>query len=207
MKILIGTPIHQIKDFSMERWLENVSKLKYPADLLMVDNSPSLEYMEKVKGYCKKYGIKNYQIKHLEIDQKLGPDIRIEASQEMLRQYVLSHNYDAWFSWECDQIIPTDALDTLIKIMNEGNYMMIVHNSWARWDPTILNTNMGVTLITKDCLKKCWFLPRKNGKISLDLSDSYDVNDPTVIKKRVLKNGGHYLEVYGIIKPIYHLNQ
>ena len=197
MRILIGTPIHEVKNYAIERWLANVSQLEYPADLLMVDNSPGLKYMEKVKGYCAKYRLKNYKIHHFEIDQKLGPDIRIEASQEMLRQYVLSHDYDAWFSWECDQIIPPNALDKLIKLMAGGDYMMVVHNSWARWDSTILNTNMGITLITKECLEKCLFLPQKRGR---------DVNDPTVFKKRVLSSGGHYLEVFGVIKPIYHLD-
>ena len=27
MKILIGTPIHESKDYAMERWLENVAVL------------------------------------------------------------------------------------------------------------------------------------------------------------------------------------
>src|SRR3989344_4069835 len=107
MRVLIGTPIHISKDYCMERWLENVSQLTYPADLFLVDNSPGLGYVEKVKGYCTKYKIMNYKIEHLEINQKLGPDIRIEVSQETIRHYVLTHNYDAWFSWECDQIIPT----------------------------------------------------------------------------------------------------
>ncbi|KKS83722.1 MAG: hypothetical protein UV59_C0033G0020 [Candidatus Gottesmanbacteria bacterium GW2011_GWA1_43_11] len=207
MRILIGTPIHISKDYAMERWLENVSKLEYSADLLMVDNSPGLDYMERVKASCIQHGIKNYKIKHIEIDQQLGPDLRIEAAQETIRHYVLSHNYDTWFSWECDQIIPTDALDKLIRIMKMGNFMMVVHNSQARWDPKILNTNMGITLIKKECLEKSWFLPQRNGKISLDVSDSYDINNPNVFKKRVLASGGHYLEVFGVIKPIYHLNK
>ena len=206
MKILIGTPIHISKDYSMERWLENVSKLKYPADFFMVDNSPGLDYVEKVKGYCKKYGIKNFKIDHFEIDQNLGPDIRIERSQEIIRQEILSKNYDAWFSWECDQIIPTNALNKLVRLMKAGDFMMVVHNSGARWDPNIHNTNMGVTLIKRECLEKNWFLPKKNGRISFDVSDSYNVHDP-IFKKRVLAKGGNYLEVFGVIKPIYHLDK
>lgn len=206
MKILIGTPVHECKDYCMERWLANVSKLEYPADLLMVDNSPGTDYMERVRAYCVKCGIKNYTIEHLEIGEKLGIDMRIEASQEIIRQYILSYDYDAWFSWECDQIIPTNALDKLIKIMKMGNFNMVVHNSWARWDTTIVNANMGVTLIRRECLEKNWFLPKKNGKISLDLSDGYDVNE-AMFKKRVLRSEDKYIEVYGVIKPIYHLNE
>ena len=206
MKVLIGTPIHQVKDYAMERWLENISKLQYPTDLLMVDNSPGTSYVEKLRGYCAKYSFKNYRIKHFDIDQELGLDIRIERSQEMIRQYLLTHAYDAWFSWECDQIIPTDALGKLADIMKIGNFMMVIHNSQARWDPSIANTNMGITLIKRECLEKNWFLPKRGGKISSNVSDSYDVNDPTVFKKRVLKSGGNYIEVFGVIEPIYHLN-
>ena len=208
MKILIGTPIHVSKDYSMKRWLKNVAELTYqtPADLLLVDNSPNLNYSKKVNSYLKKCPTLNYKIKHLSLSQDLSTDLKIEASQETIRQYVLYHNYDAWFSWECDQLIPANALHKLTKIISERKIGMVIHNSWARWDSTILNTNMGVTLIKKETLKKTWFLPNKNGKISLDPKDSYDINDPTIIKKRILRAGGSYIEVYGVIEPIYHLN-
>lgn len=194
------------KDYGMERWLENVSKLEYPAELLLIDNSPNLSYVEKVKKYCKKYGARNYEIKHLDFDKKASVDMKIEYSQETIRQYVLAGNYDAWFSWECDQIIPTDALNNLVNIMVEGDYMMVVHDSKSRLDPEITNTNMGITLIRRDCLLKNYFLPERNGKISLNSKDFYNIHDPTVFKKRVLESGGNYSEVFGIIKPIYHLN-
>ena len=195
MKILIGTPIHIAKDYAMERWLQNVARLKYPADLFLVDNSPRLDYVEKIKGYCAKYGVTNYQIQHLDINQGLDPNIRVWTSQEAIRQEFLSGNYDAWFSWECDQLIPTNALDALVRLMETGNFMMVLHNSWARWGHAIVNANMGVTLISKQCLKKNRFLPHQWQ------------GDKAWFKEQVLRNGGNYIDVYGIIKPIYHLNQ
>lgn len=207
MKILIGTPTHISKDYAMERWIQNVSKNKYPVHLLLIDNSPDNKYIEKLEKYCNKYGIKNYQIKHIKFDQNMGAHIRIEASQEIIRQYVLSHDYDAWFSWECDQIIPANTLDKLIKMMKSGNYSMVAANSWARWDPAILNTNMGCTLISRECLEKFRFLPTKKRRISLNPSDAYNIHDPSVIKNRILKSGGNYIEVFGAIKPVFHLDK
>src|SRR3990172_13367128 len=101
-KALIGTPIHECKDYSIQRWLQNVAKLqaKSPADLLLVDNSPGFDYVEKVKGYCKKYKIKNYKIKHLEINQNQPVPERIGRSREIVRQEILANDYGAWFSWE-----------------------------------------------------------------------------------------------------------
>ncbi|KKS83713.1 MAG: hypothetical protein UV59_C0033G0011 [Candidatus Gottesmanbacteria bacterium GW2011_GWA1_43_11] len=201
MRVLIGTPIHISKDYCMERWLENVSKIEYPANLLLVDNSPGFEYVKKVKAYCKKADVKNFQIVHLDFDQGMGrdeKDKRIEAAQEIIRQYVLTHDYDVWFSWECDQIIPTDTLDRLIKLLKSGNYMLVVHNAWARNNPDESNPDMGITLITRDCLKKHDFLP-KRGSPQRQGGERW-------FKERVFRAGGNYIDVYGLINPIYHLS-
>ena len=203
MKILIGTPIHQVKDYAMERWLENVSKLlkESPTDFLMVDNSPGLGYVEKVKGYCKKYGIKNYQIKHLDMTHDNGADERIGRSREVIRQEVLTQNYDAWFSWESDQLIPPDALTKLVMIMEAGNYMMISHNSWSREIPTEPMAAFGCALISRKVLEKYGFL--------LEYPDMPNIwhGGDVWFKKQVIKGGGNYVEVYGAIGPIYHLNE
>ena len=188
----------------MERWLKNVAQLQreYPADLLLVDNSPGIDYIEKVKGYCKKIGITKYKIKHIDFDQRMEvtkKDMRVEASQEIIRQEVLSYNFDAWFSWECDQIIPTDALSKLVKLMKNGNFMMVVANSWARNNPREFNPDMGVTLIKRACLKKHGFSPKRG-------IDHWQGGEAW-FKERVLRSGGNYIDVYGLIKPIYHLNE
>lgn len=205
MKILIGTPIHESKDYCMERWFKNVSELKYPADLLLVDNSPGLNYLEKVKGYCQKYGITNYRIKHFEINQlQLGGE-KIGRSREIIRQEVLAGSYDAWFSWESDQIIPPTALGKLVELMRGGKFSMVIHNSWDRERPGEPTFYFGIALINKDPLKKYSFL-----------LDSY-TSDPDMnytwyraeewFKKQVRRDGGNYIEVCGLIKPIYHLNR
>lgn len=203
MKVLIGTPIHQCKDYAIEKWLENVSRLEYPADLLMVDNSPDASYLDKVRKYCAKYKIRNYQLEHLKINKRVGANIRIESSQEVIRRHILSHNYDCWFSWECDQIIPIDALNKLIKIMQSGNFMMVNHNSWQRLNAEASNTDMGCTLITKECLKKYWIDFERNGKLNFEILEGYQF----MFKEGVVGRGGNFVEVYGIINPIYHLSR
>lgn len=199
MKILIGTPIHEVKDYAMERWLQNVSKLEYSADLFLVDNSPTPRYVEQVKKYCSKYNIKKYTITHIDFDQGMTDSIkekRIERCWEVIRQEVLVKNYDAWFSWECDQIIPTDSLDKLIGLIR-GGIMVVVHNSWMREYPHWFNFDMGLTLVTRECLEKHGFLPKKNSEHWQDEDEFYKI--------RVLKGGGNYAEVKGLIGPIYHL--
>ena len=203
MKVLIAAPIHESKDYSMERWLENISRQEHPADLLMVDNSPGTEYMKKVEMYCAKHGITNYEIIHLELPIEQKKHERVARSREIIRQYFLKHDYDAWFVWECDQIIPVNTLDNLIKIMQQENYMMVNPNKWAREDSTVPNTDFGVSLIKREALGKHNFILEFNDP---ETPDTWETGE-SWFKTQVLKNGGSYIDVYGIIDPIYHLNQ
>ena len=207
MKILIGTPIHIVKDYAMERWLENVAKLQmeYPADLLLVDNSPGLDYMEKVKGYCKKYGIKNYQIKHLQLPPEQSVFERVARSREIIRKYILSRDYDAWFSWECDQLIPNNALGELIKMMESGNFTIASHNTRVRENPgQVLDELFGTTLIKREVFKKHGFLLEFG--TNPEMPDTWEPGEKW-FKKQVLKDGGSTIEADGILKPVYHLNE
>lgn len=171
-----------------------------PAHLLLVDNSPDLSYVEKVKEYCKKFGIGDYEITHINVHQPNGADERIGRSREVIRQHLLANGYDAWFSWDSDQIIPTNTLDTLMKIMEAGNYSMIHPNAWSRENPNDPEANFGVCLISRNSLEKYGF--------SLEYPDmprSWNEGE-SWFKKQVIKGGGSYIEIYGIIKPIIHLN-
>jgi len=187
----------------MERWLQNVSKLEYPADFFMVDNSPGLNYVEKVKWYCAKYGITNYKIEHLELSQEQGKFERVARSREIIRREFLSKDYDAWFAWDCDQIIPLDALGKLVQLMEEGNYMMVNPNKWNREVPDDPNIDFGCALIKRECLEKYGFILEFG--TDPDMPNSWEPGEAW-FRKRVLRGGGNYINVYGIINPIYHLD-
>lgn len=211
MKILIGTPIHICKDYCVERWLQNVAELQRqtPADLLLIDNSYCADYIGKLKEYCEEHRVKDYQIRHFQAknDNTDGAGSKkIEIVHEIIRREILKKDYDAWFSWECDQIIPNKALDELIKLMKSENCMMVFHNSWLRTNLAETNINMGCALIGKEALKRGWFLPNKDGEISFNLADYEPINE-MIFRKRVLKNGGNYVQIAGVIDPIYHLNK
>lgn len=203
MKILIGTPIHESKNYCIERWLKNVAELQKqtPADLLMVDTSVGLDYVEKVKSYCAKYGVANYKIKHLEISEFQPWEEKVGRSWETIRRKILSNDYSAWFSWGCDRIIPANALNRLATIMEAGNYMLVGPSSWGReaaLEPTV---NFSCALIERTALQKYGF--------SLDAPDMPDcwAASEEWFKKRLLKGGGSYIEIYGIINPICQLKE
>jgi hypothetical protein len=203
MKILIGTPIHEVKDYAMERWLKNVAALRQvtPADFLMVDNSPDLSYVEKVKEYCKKLHITDYKIEHIDVWQENGSDERIGRSREVIRQEILKNDYDAWFSWECDQIIPNNTLEVLANIMKAGDYKMVNPSTSESEIQRELNANFGCCLIHRWGLEKHSFLLENNPS----MGNTWHAGD-VWFKKQLLKDGGSYIEIYGIINPIYHLS-
>lgn len=200
MKVLIGTPIHEIKDYSMQRWLANVTQLNYPADLLLVDNSEGHEYVETVKSYCKKYGITNYSLTHIDVYQSNGADERIGRSREVIRQKVISDGYDAWFSWESDHLIPANALNELILLMNSGNYMMVCHKTPSGLGNTKFKAAFGVALVKRELLEKYGFLLEYP-----DMPDCWHAGE-LWFKKQILQGGGNYIEVDGIVDPIHHLD-
>jgi hypothetical protein len=211
MKILIGTPVHRLKDYCMEQWLQNVVDLckVHPAGLIMVDNSPDLEYLETVKGYCQKLGITDYTLEHLDIPQ--GDSVnksvdeqiheRVAHAQEIIRQFALANDYDAWFSWECDQIIPTDALDKLIEIMQMGNYMMVNHNCWDKNVPGGLCFDWGVTLVSREYLQKYGFLL----EFGQDPEPDTWYNAQAWYRKRLKRDGSPFIDICNVIDPILHL--
>lgn len=203
MKILIGTPIHQCKDYCMERWLKSVSKFTYPHDFLMVDNSPDASYLEKVKRYCKKFGLTNYKLVHIDVDQGLCVDGKISYAREIIRQEIITKGYDAWCSLECDVIAPPNALNELVKLI--GNYTEVNHFYPSRKNPDDMLYGFGLSLIKKEALLKYGFI------------NEYGFCDPEIpicfhggeswFMRRISRNGGKYISVSGIIQPIYHLDK
>lgn len=203
-KILLGTPIHECKDYCMERWLKSVLKLDYPFDLLLVDNSDNPRYVDRVRKYCHKLGMTNFQIKHVKVARDSPLDEKLAVSREIIRQEVLKKNYDYWCSLECDVIVPSDALTKLINLID--NYWMVSHSYPSRGNPLETNAEFGFSLTSRKCLKKLGFL-NQYGYIDPLIPNSYHGNDVWFIKRIGRENQGKYIHVYGIIKPIYHLNQ
>lgn len=204
-KVLIGSTIHESKDYCAERWLENVSELikNTPADFLIVDNSPGLGYIKKLKSYCQKFGLHPKFI-HLELPSSQEKYERIARCREEIRKEILRGGYDAWFVWESDQIIPADTLTKLLNILEGGNYMMVNPDKKMRDFPDVENTDFGCCMIRRDALEKYSFI--------LDFGS--DPEMPATwepgeawFKRRVVRGGGSYLDVFGVITPIYHLDK
>lgn len=190
LRVLIGTPVHESKDYAMDRWLASVSALDYPADLLLVDNSQNPDYTKKLEAYCQKYQIPHYKIVHVAIPEDAHLEERLALAREVIREEVLKGGYDYWYSLECDVIVPPDALSKLTGAIDD--YWMISHGYPARTSPRDLNVEFGTALIKRIALGKQQFLNHTG---------------EAWFKTGILKNGGKYLNIFGLISPILHLDK
>lgn len=106
-KILVGCPTHEVKEYCLELYAKAAKSLTYKNfDVLLVDNSPTDEYLEKIKS--------------LGLDAIKGPSFetaikRIVASRNLLRKYFLENKYDYLLSLEQDVLPPPDAIERLVQ--------------------------------------------------------------------------------------------
>ena len=156
MKILIGTPIHEVKEYGIYEWLDSVSKLDWSDYfLLLVDNSPSRDFPERVKRYCQELGL-NFRLVHLERAGDKDVEERLALSREVIREEIIKGGYDVWFSWECDILLPPDALKILLPYLFV--FDIVNHMYPDRDDPNIEVGGIGCSLYKAEIIKKLSFL-------------------------------------------------
>lgn len=200
LRVLIGTPVNKVKDYSLDRWIHSISLSTYPADLLLVDSSDDITYIKRLESVCIKYEIKNFKIIHIEIPTDANLDERLSKAREVIRQEILRGNYDAWFSWESDVLAPPETIKKLVDLL--GDNWMVSHIYPARDNPEGFNQELGLTLISRSALEKIGFI-NEFGFIDKDMPDVYFSSDSRFIRQIDLNQ--KHVNVGGIIKPIFHL--
>ena len=113
MKILIGTPIRDGKGYCIYEWLDSVKALEHQCDVLLVDNSDTEDFVDRVAEHCERIKL---DIRILHLDNMRGKEVleRIALSHKRIQEKVLEGGYDYWFSLECDNIVPANALHILL---------------------------------------------------------------------------------------------
>lgn len=156
MKIFIGTPIRDTKEYSVYEWLDSIRELNYPSFLYMVDNSDMSDFSIKVKEYCKKIGLINYEMNHL--DKMIGREneYRLVYSRESIRNKMLAGNYDYWLSWECDIVLPSNTLGVLFPYTKTFD---VINHCYPDKDDKLQEVGgVGCSLFKRELLEKFSFL-------------------------------------------------
>lgn len=106
-KILVGCPTYNGKAYCLDKYAEIVKSLSYSNyDVLIVDNSPTGEYVDKIKSFG---------INVLKDEAKTGPHESIVHSRNIIKDYALQKGYDYFLSLEQDVIPPKDIIERLIR--------------------------------------------------------------------------------------------
>ena len=190
-KVLVGCPTSDYKDYCLNKYAESVKNLSYDNyDILLVDNSKTNEYSEKIK----KLGLKVIKDKYTESARE-----RIVNSRNILREYAIKNDYGYLLSLEQDVIPPRDIIERLLihnkKVISgvyfavnfyqgkhqllpliwvdfdEKNKKMFYVDKIRLWSNKLIKIatcGLGCILIHKDILKKFKFRFDSNYKEGFD---------------------------------------
>jgi len=106
MRILVGCPTSQHKEYCLKEYLEGVKNIEGNFDLVLVDNSENNDYYNKLK----ELGVKVIKGQYFE-----NAKDRVIDSRNILRRYCLENNYDYFLSLEQDVVPPKDIIEKLLK--------------------------------------------------------------------------------------------
>lgn len=108
MKVLVGCPTYENKEYALERYAKAVKALKHDGiqmDILLVDNSKGDDYLKKIKAA----GLPVVKGPWHE-----GARDRIIASRNVLREKAVKEDYDYFLSLEQDVIPAPDTLQRML---------------------------------------------------------------------------------------------
>lgn len=121
-KVLVFSPISDVKDYCMPQWLEHISNLTYPNYFIfLVDNSKEKNFFKK--KYASVYPNIDYSWFNPE---GLNSQAFIAESQERGRKYAINGNFDRIMSIECDVFPPLDVIERLMQ--TDGDVVSGVYN-------------------------------------------------------------------------------
>ena len=106
-KILVGSPINEMYDYCIDKYIKAITSLKYPNyDILLVDNSKNNNFYKKIK-------LMNIPIIRGKYFNE--PRDRIVYCRNILRKKVLDEEYDYFLNLDQDVIPPKDIIERLLQ--------------------------------------------------------------------------------------------
>lgn len=185
MKILLATPIHSSKDYSLERWAKSVQATELP--VFLVDNSPE-PYIERLKSVLPKA-----EIAHIDVPDD-DPEIRVGKARNVIREKILREGWDYWLCWESDTVAPPEIIDIMLSYK-----VPVVHHSFPSRHTDEIDTWFGISLIHRDILEK---YPFEWGEIDQEMPGVWHGID-SWFNRRVLRGGDKMIELYNMV-PTEH---
>jgi SAM-dependent methyltransferase len=186
-RILVACPTADVKEYSMQRWIDNVAQLTYPnIEVLMVDNSPSEDF---IKRWQDKVPMQRIDVTGIE-ERSIT---RINRSMEHIRQYFLKGDYTHWMDIESDVIPEPQVIEKLLKL--KVDWASHAYPARGTTDGSV-QQGIGCSLLSRRLIE------------NFDWKDAEDHTTPDGwlwdrVRPRVFEFPTH--EMYGVIK-VEHLD-
>lgn len=140
-RVLVACPNHQVKEYSFQRWIDNVKSLTYPSyDIFVSDNSPNDDFMNRWKDQVNIQRIDTTGFDHLAVK-------RINMSYEAIRKEFLKGDYWWLMIIESDVIPPKDIIEFLLEKGKDADW--IDHAYPARGGKEDAEQGIGCALFTR----------------------------------------------------------
>lgn len=195
--IVIGTPVHESKAYAMTEWLDSVNALIMPdgieKQLIIVDNSPTTEFIQQVDAYIKEKGYKFIETYRLPLLGSAVSEHRMAKSREEFTKKIKEKESIDWFlSWECDIIVDAEALLKLWKYKDD--FQLISSTYPSREDITCICGGIGFMLMHMDVLRQFeWMGDGGYGQCDVTHPSCVHSNDSWMIH-RALRAGYKLIE-------------
>jgi hypothetical protein len=159
MNVFIGTPIRDRKHYCINQWLDSVGRLYGTWHLVMVDNSDDEAFANEVVQYCKKIGLSNYELIHLDNMRGREVNSRLQESREVLRSKFLENaDYDYFLSLECDVIVDENAIHFLRDMLYQNEGAVVRHTYPEKSNKKLETEGIGCSMFNRDVLAKIDFI-------------------------------------------------
>lgn len=203
-KVLIGTPIIDFKEYSVERWMTSVRNLiEYSADevdVFIVDNSDTRDFVQKLNEYAEKVHFR-CTIVHLTDMAGKEAEERLSLAREEIRQRFLSGGYSRWLSWECDILVPPEALNIFYRYQ-EFHVVRAIPKSRFDSDDSLYSLDFG--LFQRELLEKFEFKDQFGKNVDPKMPTCFHGGDVWFCKR--IEEAGYSIADLKNLFPIEHLH-
>lgn len=212
MNYLIGIYTNEVKDYCDKDFIDNVYKLSQGRDVVLIDNSQSLRYYNRLLQLTDEYD--NFTVHHIEVpyDPKATLFHRnVTTSVLFLRDLFLKGNYDYLFIIESDVFPPEDVIakfEDSIKQIDDKNlgilgglYYVGFHNYKLKGLQKTHHVLSGCTIYKRELIEKYPFRydekdlgPFPDAWICFDAGKEYSLwnNHDIICEHRHNVNGTRY---------------
>lgn len=213
MKIVIGTPIRDVKGYSIGRWLQAISALEWdePISVIAVDNTDDTHQEEfktfidtKIKEITPSLATVDHSIISVKDVYGLEPEARLVKAREKMREEVLALSPDVWFSVECDIILPPDTLKVLVPYLD--TFDVVNHCYPDRENKYQEVGGIGCSLYRIKWLKENSFLDGGGYAMCNPLEPNCYYSGDSWFMKRLLVQGAKMVDFHNLL-DIKHLGE